>query len=996
MGKFREELQSPPNEYRSSPFWAWNDWMKPTKIRQQMEQMKKQRMGGCFIHSREGLETEYLSKDWMECVKETVRYGKEKELDVWIYDEDKWPSGMAGGMVVKEHPQCRAKALTLQMNLNGTHTYQIESSMDSDWYNGFGPADNLDPCSVRFFLEQTHEEYKKTLPEFGDVKGFFTDEPNVCDFFAHFTKGRPWLPWSDQFEVFFEEKRGYQIQRHLDALFFDTPDAPKIRNDYCKTITELFSDSYFRQISEWLHDHNMKFTGHLLFENDLGYNSRTSGAIMPHYRFFDIPGIDILGEQDEELLTVKQCTSVAHQFGKKHVMSETYGCTKWDFGLEGQKWLGDWQFIMGVTMRCQHLFMYSIKGLRKRDYPPVFSPQTTWWEHTHILEDYFARFSVCSTYGEVNREILVLHPQSSAWLHAGSRAEEDLGRWDDNMGWLDEHFKTGNQMGATFQRIIRGLLASHRDCDLGDEMLMEEYGRVEDKMLYVGQAGYKIVLIPPIENIFASTIKLLYEFMEQGGIVITTGEAPRYVDGERSCEGEKLYQSSKLLNFSTEDEAIGHLRSLPKEIHIIKNTGFEDEDIWSMYRTIPEGKMLICSNHDRDKAHEIQIGIEGKGRIEKIDLVEGTSRFILGQYEERTNKMVFTETLGAVETVVYILHEGSVGEEKAPAFSYKHPHEAKNIVAGLDIKAPVSRDLPNVLPLDYCRYRYQNVSSDEMPLWQAQKEIREILDMCPNWYNGAPQRYTWNKEKHKNDSSYLELEYSFVVADEGVQDIQLIAEELQRFDVICNGEKIYTRGEILSEDAFFLECAMKRVNISNDYIRLGENQLILQIPYEQDMELEDMYLLGEFAVNQKREIIKEEKILQLGDWCLQGYPHYVGGMTYHFSLEIPEKQEEGAYLYLQEWKAAVAEIYVNQQFVKTIGWKGQDGVDISSYLKTGNNQIDIKLTASPRNLFGPFHQKYEAGIRSSFKDFRTEGKEYTKEYLVEPQGLMKPVIIVAD
>lgn len=52
-------------------------------------------MGGFFIHSREGLETPYLSEDWMKQVDVAVREAKEKDMEVWIYDEDKWPSGCA-------------------------------------------------------------------------------------------------------------------------------------------------------------------------------------------------------------------------------------------------------------------------------------------------------------------------------------------------------------------------------------------------------------------------------------------------------------------------------------------------------------------------------------------------------------------------------------------------------------------------------------------------------------------------------------------------------------------------------------------------------------------------------------------------------------------------------------------------------------------------------------------------------------------------------------
>ncbi|MBN2927651.1 MAG: hypothetical protein JTJ12_09555, partial [Eubacterium sp.] len=138
---------------------------------------------------------------------------------------------------------------------------------------------------------------------------------------------------------------------------------------------------------------------------------------------------------------------VAHQYGKKHTISETYGCTGWDFGFDGQKWLGDWQYVMGIDRRCQHLAQYSISGCRKRDYPPVFSYQTTWWDYNKRMEDYFSRLSICESMGEVVRKILVIHPMSSIWTKSRSSFDEDFNHIEMNMGWMDKHITDLNKWG---------------------------------------------------------------------------------------------------------------------------------------------------------------------------------------------------------------------------------------------------------------------------------------------------------------------------------------------------------------------------------------------------------------------------------------------------------------------------------------------------------------------------------------------------------------------
>ncbi|GAI57178.1 unnamed protein product, partial [marine sediment metagenome] len=157
------------------------------------------------------------------------------------------------------------------------------------------------------------------------------------------------------------------------------------------------------------------FTGHYLEEGDFFSQISCGGAVMPHYEYLPQPGIDILTESITETLTVKQCSSVAHQFDRKRVLSEIYGCSGWDFTFEGQKWVGDWQYALGVNFRCPHLTLYTLRGCRKRDYPPSFNYQNTWWPYYNVVEDYFGRLSLVLSQGEPLREVLLIHPIASAW-----------------------------------------------------------------------------------------------------------------------------------------------------------------------------------------------------------------------------------------------------------------------------------------------------------------------------------------------------------------------------------------------------------------------------------------------------------------------------------------------------------------------------------------------------------------------------------------------------
>ncbi len=78
----RSGLADPPSEYRLMPRWVWNDEMSWPRLREQLGQMRRQGMGGVFVHPRPGLMTEYLSDDWFRLWKLAVEEGKRLGYDV--------------------------------------------------------------------------------------------------------------------------------------------------------------------------------------------------------------------------------------------------------------------------------------------------------------------------------------------------------------------------------------------------------------------------------------------------------------------------------------------------------------------------------------------------------------------------------------------------------------------------------------------------------------------------------------------------------------------------------------------------------------------------------------------------------------------------------------------------------------------------------------------------------------------------------------------------
>ena len=100
--KFDTLFAQPTSLYRDTPFWAWNCALTEPELRWQIGIFQEMGMGGFHMHSRTGTVTPYLSDDFMKLVDNCVDEAKKRGMLAWLYDEDRWPSGSAGGTVTED------------------------------------------------------------------------------------------------------------------------------------------------------------------------------------------------------------------------------------------------------------------------------------------------------------------------------------------------------------------------------------------------------------------------------------------------------------------------------------------------------------------------------------------------------------------------------------------------------------------------------------------------------------------------------------------------------------------------------------------------------------------------------------------------------------------------------------------------------------------------------------------------------------------------------
>ena len=521
------------NEYKGIPFWSWNDELEESELEKQIVWMKETGLGGFFIHARSGLKTEYLGEKWFKCVEKSVKKAEKLGLDVYVYDENGWPSGFAGGKLL-DNKDFRDTYLTYRFGAFDEKAYVCYSENgEKRVYEGnnclnvylnysVSTVDILNADTVKAFIEETHKRYNNKIK---GIKGFFTDEPQFC------AKG---VAYSLSLVEYFKKEYNLNILDELGKLFVRAKGYRAFRYKYWKAMQTLMLNNYAKQLYEYCDNNGYLLTGHYYEERSIGKQILGCGGVMPFYEYMHIPGIDWLGKlcdekvvkeypEYQEFLTndlaPKQLGSVAAQLGKKQVLTEMGAMLGWDETPKDLKLLAEFQFVNGVNTICLHLIPYSESGQRKRDYPPHFSTINPWVaKNFSTFNEYFERLGKLLGDSKEIVNVGVLHPLRSGYFEFSS-AEEKIGF---NTADIDE----------AFFALLDLLAKQHISYHLIDETILTRHGAIRGTKLSVGKCEYDFLIVPKIYCIDKTTDKLLQKYVANGGKVCMIDDAPQYLEGE--------------------------------------------------------------------------------------------------------------------------------------------------------------------------------------------------------------------------------------------------------------------------------------------------------------------------------------------------------------------------------------------------------------------------------------------------------------------------------
>ncbi len=544
-----ENFKNPPKEYSIIPLWSWNGTLEPNELKRQIDLMMEKGVYGAFMHARAGIDkgrTPYFSEGWWKAIESAVEYSNQKGFLACLYDEDKWPSGSAGGRTLARNPKEFIKkglrydttritgpadydvpdsdALKIfAVRLSGNNRFRASSQRDiterkggtfriprGDWAiltftmieDRDRQIDYLDPNAVAAFIDITHEEYFRRFGKyFGNtIPGVFFDEI----FFR--PNGRNILPWTDDLAQTFQKRKGYDLLDNLPSLVLESENTARVNYDFLDEVSERYYKAWFKQYTSWCDKHNIWVTGHT--EEYLDAYKRQGDYIKT------IGSISRPATDNEEFrygfpryidsFKLKQVASAAHLHGRTRVGVEAMGGGGYMITPEEYRYGFSRFGVCGLNFFIPHLFHYSLDTAEAiEDWPPSWFFRNPYWKYFKPLADYGRRISYMNSQGHHICHVALLNPLTDQ-LIAGYNRDFDT---------------------RYFIEVQNVLLNSLIDYDIINPASLVDADCSNGKIKLQNE-GYSILVLPSLNTITQQMAEKINEFIDNGGVVVALGRIP--------------------------------------------------------------------------------------------------------------------------------------------------------------------------------------------------------------------------------------------------------------------------------------------------------------------------------------------------------------------------------------------------------------------------------------------------------------------------------------
>jgi hypothetical protein len=1013
--------------YGLAPFWFWNGDMDDGEIARQIDEFRRKGIGGFFIHPRQGLSIPYLSDLWFGKVALAAELAKKSGLDVWIYDEYPYPSGISGGQVILGHPEFEARALRpFQADVNG----EEETVMDLPWGNvmlaaayplkdgrpqwgsptdlsssigicrrekifqltgltaynrkrffegdpfkrlqvTLGPGryrifvfvetvfdhmkffgrfvDPLAPGAVEYFIETTHEQYKKHIGnEFGKtVRGFFSDEIDLAP-------PNEKIRWSKYLPELFEERYGYSIVPWLPALLTPMGEGTqRFRYDLKHLMTERFINEYDRRIQRWCS------------ENGLLYACEKPVQRSSEFRFTDIPGCDA-GHQKifaQPLIADKNyranpkiVSSAAHFYSKPRTLCECFHSVGWGMNIQDMKWMIDWLVIHGVNFFTPHAFYYTTDALTKHDAPPSSFYQQPYWSDMGILSQYVK--NLCRLTAESRRkvDILLLDPVTSQWTETA------------------ENEKLGERLSEEFSDIQKELMRAHFDYYIVDPELLGEFTAQGGTLRRKGET-YRLLILPPMTNLEDEAAECVAGFIENGARVLSAVRLPdEIIDNGNGCgklrrlfacaqipEGRpetaekntaaflpdigmlpQYLEKQGLRDFSLatdgreNGEVLGaHFDAENKEYYFVANTSSDKQRLSFAPAAVPPCRVSEISPENNNEAKESFNILNGFARF-SFDMAPFESKLFCMEKIQPCEEMPAARSRG---------EESGAGVIRIDAKEKMRVSFAGKNAVRLARWELCAQPLGGTAPANFAPASLAAV--DCAPVINQVTDAKIPLPLSTGDYFGCPKELRFPELECRYAASFFSCG--------GAGPVYLVMEP----GGIAGDWSIELNGQALTEDSFERKKFYSETNLAadvTDFIKAGENRVVVYVKThsKDDGLLNPLYIFGDFGVrggpNGRLETFAAPSEGSIANISGEGFPFYAGEFIFSKEIYIGAKAKQ--LVRLENYTGCdCASLYLNGRLAGTRAFSPFEFAAGSDIVSAGANKLEIHIKTTLLGLF---------------------------------------------
>lgn len=473
---------------------------------------------------------QYLRNEahWKALV-ERVEACRQLRLRVWLYDEDGYPSGAAGGLVLAGNRAFEAQELAYDATRPDPfvlrpayeHTHASNNYACSRRYINL-----IDDRAVAAFLNTTHDAYWQRLgPQFGPViEGVFTDEPSliavnigqlpekarshvkVADPLDPNVQPLPAVPWCYDIQSQYRGRYGSDLLPQRKSLFMgDTPDDRRVRRQFWALVADLVSDRYFGQIQRWCHAHRIASSGHTLAEEQVYRHTPLDGDKLKALSRMDIPGMDMLSSDPEMgvqigWLTASLPSSAATLQGRRQVMTEIGDFSQRmtnqpPAALPEMQATAAWQAAWGVT---EFKLYYQTEVRSLADY--------------RAYTDYVGRLNAILRPAVRESDVLLYYPIYDLWAEYRPVAEPLL---------LPTQSPRTQRLVNSFTHLGRSLAQAQVPFTLVDHEHLDTAKLAPGPELLLGSRKFRALVLPDGAELSPASARVVEDFRKAGGPVVT-------------------------------------------------------------------------------------------------------------------------------------------------------------------------------------------------------------------------------------------------------------------------------------------------------------------------------------------------------------------------------------------------------------------------------------------------------------------------------------------